>query len=461
MTAEQIPAILWRRRVTFAVTFVLILAAAAVVIATLPKVYETRAYLYISSGNASGGDFAQVQTNQVITKTFAELLLTRNVANDVAARLPFDQAPTALQGAVSVAAVPESQLITITASGSTPRRAQAIANTYASVFIQHASSLTRGDSTVRLAESAPIISNQSSPRPKLYLLVAAFLAAFVAAAVAILRHRTDQRLELSDSDTELGGIAVIGRIPRVRPSAMTALWRGDDLQGRADLDEPFRLVMANLAFAHGGQRPGSIAILSASQGEGKSSASLALARAGVEFGAKTLLVDADLRRPRLSHELLGGAIPRAGGGLSTVLRNHAASALTDAVMNGDDESFDFLPAGPRPVNPSALLGSEDMVAFVARAHEIYDLVIFDTPPISAGADASLIAAAAEGVVLVVDTRSTRRAALSRALDQLRRAGATVLGIVANRATDELATPYYGEPAGRGGRLERDLEPTER
>jgi capsular exopolysaccharide synthesis family protein len=114
------------------------------------------------------------------------------------------------------------------------------------------------------------------------------------------------------------------------------------------------------------------------------------------------------------------------------------ATITDASWPLPDSRVDLLPAGPVPPNPAALLGSQGLREFDDEARERYDLVIYDTPPLSVAADASLIAAITEGVVLVVDGRRTRRKVAAQAVAQLQRARANILGVVVNRVD---AGPY--------------------
>jgi Mrp family chromosome partitioning ATPase len=105
-----------------------------------------------------------------------------------------------------------------------------------------------------------------------------------------------------------------------------------------------------------------------------------------------------------------------------------------------------MPSGPLPPNPPALLGTPSLAEFERFAGTLFDLVVFDTPPLLAGVDAALISAASEGVVLVLDVAKTKRRTASHAVDQLRRAQANVLGVVLNRVPVEHAPYYYSDKA---------------
>ncbi|MEJ7784533.1 MAG: polysaccharide biosynthesis tyrosine autokinase [Solirubrobacteraceae bacterium] len=442
MSAEHLLRILWERKLSFLLTFLVTLGTAAAVTFSLPKIYETSAYLYISAGEQSSSDFEQVQTNQVITKTIAELLQTQNVAQAAADRLPFASSGTELLQTVEIAAIAQSQLITVTASGSTPERAQRIANTYAGAFVALQSELLAIPSVsrqVRVAASAPLITDPSRPKPRLYLLIGGLVAVFTAVGAALVSDRTDKRLRLDAFTTELEGLPVIGRIPRVPASSIqAAVVDGNRPVPARQLDEAYRLVLANLAFVNAGHRPRSLAVVSAGPSEGKSTACVSLALGAAELGLDVLLADGDLRRPRVA-SLVSGGMDHSLPGFSGLLVE-SSRTLFESVEDVEGTSLSMLRAGTLPPNPAALLASPRLADFVASSSQTFDLTILDTPPIAIGADASLIASVTEGVILVIDTRTISRTALHRAVDQLRRSRANLLGIVLNQVDD---TPSYG------------------
>ena len=125
---------LWRRRGTFLLTFFAMMAAVAAVTFSLPKVYSTVAYLWVTPGSQARSDFEATQTSQVLTRTYAELLQTRPVADAVAAELPYEATGSELQGSVKASPVSQSQLLAVEAEAKSPERARQLANTYAKVF---------------------------------------------------------------------------------------------------------------------------------------------------------------------------------------------------------------------------------------------------------------------------------------------------------------------------------------
>jgi succinoglycan biosynthesis transport protein ExoP len=188
-----------------------------------------------------------------------------------------------------------------------------------------------------------------------------------------------------------------------------------------------------------GQRPRSVAVVSAGEAEGKSTCTLSVGRAAAELGTEVLIVEADLRRPGLVDKVQAGR--RAREGFATALMR-PEMPLADEVVHVPGSTLDLLPSGPIPPNPAALLAGDRLANFDARTRTVYDLVVYDTPPFSAGADAALVSSVAEGVVLVVDATKTHRTPMLQAIEQLRRSRANVLGVVVNRAPDAVDA-YYG------------------
>jgi succinoglycan biosynthesis transport protein ExoP len=426
---NRILPVLWRRRWALISTALLCFAGTVVATFTLPKVYESQAYLLVTPSRGVSSDFEATQLTQILTKTYSELIQTPGLSDAVDRRLGVDGSGSA----VSVTAVPQSQLLVLEAEAGSPRLAQELANTYAAEFAARVEDLGRSGNTagtVSLAEAATLPSSPTRPRPLLNLALGALLALLAGLLAAGLRERLDQRLELDSSTTELLDLPIIGRLPR-----------GANREGgAAALAEASRVLLANLTFANLGERPRTVAVVSASEQEGKSTTSLQLGRAAAELGIEALVVEADLRRPSLLAKLGTNAASRPYG-FSTALL-HAGVPLDEQVVIPPEGAPDVLIAGPIPPNPAALLGSERFRDFNARARDEYDLVVYDTPPFSAGADASFVAATADAVVLVVDASRNRRTPVTQAVEQLRRVRANVLGIVVNRDAAALDGYYY-------------------
>lgn len=446
LSADQLLAVLWRRRVSVVMTFVLVLGTIAAVAFSLPNVYRTTAYVWVTSGSDAGSDFQATQSNQVLMRTYAELLQTQGVATEVAAALPYALDTAAVQARVTIEPVTQSQLIAISAEGGTPDQARILADAYAAVFLDRAADLQRrsgSDSRLSLAEPAPLPASPVRPRPKLYLLAGSLVAAFLAVGTGIVRQRLDQRLDISDSTTEIFDIPIIGRIPQRAASLLPVLTNAREREPTDQRTEAFSLLLANLAFTNHGKLPRSVAVVSAKEAEGKSTCCVGIGRAAAERGLKTVLVDGDLRRPRLSAMLLPVANEGSSvsPGFSELLLRETPLAVNEVACEEEQSNFHVIPSGHLPPSPAALLAQKALNDFERRVRNLYGLVVYDTPPLSIAADASLVSAAVEGTILVVDARKTGRNAVLQAVEQLRRANARVLGVVVNR-WPESRNSYY-------------------
>ncbi len=455
LTADQLLLTLWRRKVTFLLVFALTLGAIAAVTFTRPKVYASAAYILVGSTGPAGSDYEATQTNQVVLKTYAELLQTRSVSSDVAIALPFPRTPRAIEGAVSVTPVTQSQLIRITAEDGDPGRAQVLANTYAEVFVERAGRLSNDTGqgvSATVADRAARDDRPIRPRPKLYLAIGTLLAALLAAGVAMVRDRFDQHLKIDEGANELYGIPILARITEQSTAALRTLNRfGGEARPDSLLNESFNLLLTNIVFAGlGTTQAKSIAVVSAGEGEGKSTCCLGLARAAAGLDLRVLLVDGDLRRRHLSAML--GLADDEEGGLSHVLAAGVGRVSPEDLGTPVADRLRVLRAGAQVAQPTALL-SGSIPAFERSAVQTYSVVLFDTPPVAVGADASLIAAVTEEVLLVVNVRSARRSTLQQTIDQLQRVHANVVGVVLNR-TDPSTGPqayYTDQPIDRSAR----------
>jgi len=434
-------------------TFTLVIVGVAGTTFSLPKVYGSSAYLWISSSGQSASDYEATQANQVLNKTYAELLQTDGVANAVAAALPFRMTGAQVGGAVSITPITQSQLIRIGTEGSTPERARVIADTYAQVFLSRVRDLDtqRGAVTSRVTLAEPPLASTTPirPRPKLYLLIGAFLAVFCGAGAALVRQRFDRRVDIDGTTTEVYDLPILARVPQAAAGVMSGAVTGSGHHGQAaeHVSDAFRFLLTNLAFANGGSLPASLAVVSAQPGEGKSTCCVGIGRAAVELGVRTVLVDADLRRPRLA-AMLGGDGDVDAKGFSDLLRGSAPLALNEVTQEAAGSALRFLASGTLPPNPAPLLGQASLGNFERRAKNLFDLIVYDTPPLSVGPDASLVAVSAEAAILVIDSAKTSGTAVLQAVEQLRRTRATVLGVVINRVVDTPASSYYYRDTGR-------------
>ena len=202
------------------------------------------------------------------------------------------------------------------------------------------------------------------------------------------------------------------------------------------ITEAYKTLRTNLVFSLAGKEGSKVLLVtSAMQSEGKSTSA---SNIGISFaldGKKVLLVDCDLRRPKLNR-LFGLSCQY---GLSDVLVDPIH--LSDAIIHSDTQNLDVIICGTIPPNPSELLNSDNMRQVLDKMKKEYDLIILDTPPLTMVTDALVLSPNADGVLLVVRAGNTESNAIGFAIDQLNRAQARVLGFLLNGS--EFRQTSYG------------------
>ena len=146
--------------------------------------------------------------------------------------------------------------------------------------------------------------------------------------------------------------------------------------------------------------------------------------------------------------MLGGVDDDAPG-FSDLLKGSAPLALNELTHPTPGSALRFVASGALPPNPAPLLGKAALGNFERRAKNLFDVIVYDTPPLSVGPDASLVAVSCDATILVINSRKTSGTAVLQAVEQLRRYKATVLGVVVNRVVDGPSGSYYYRHSGRG------------
>ncbi|MDV7688410.1 CpsD/CapB family tyrosine-protein kinase [Enterococcus casseliflavus] len=203
------------------------------------------------------------------------------------------------------------------------------------------------------------------------------------------------------------------------------------------ISEQYRTIRTNIQFASSADKQiKTIVVTSSGPGEGKSITSANLAVVFAKSGQRVLLVDADMRKPTVYKTF---SLNNASG-LSTVLST--STSVLEAAQKTVIDNLSVLTSGPKPPNPSELLGSARMNQVMEEAKNLYDVVIFDMPPVVAVTDAQIMASKADGTILVVRENVARKESLTKARDLLNMVQARIIGVVYNGAEHSKDSGYY-------------------
>ncbi len=340
----------------------------------------------------------------------------------------------------------------------------ALLRSYASISLTEASS---GDTITVVSEAVPPVA-PIRPRVMMNTLLAAVVGAMLAVGVAFLVEYLDDTVK-EPADLQVADLNTVAAVQNV---SLNGKGPTEGLftvsQPRSLASEAYRTLRTNLQFSSPDRPLRSLVVTSALATEGKTTTSANLAVVMAQAGKRVVLLDADLRRPSL-HKTFG--LPNRAG-LTDALVGEPGE-MRSYLQDTDVENLRIMTSGPLPPNPQELLGSQRMKELIQAVQQEADIVIVDTPPSLLMADANVLAAHADGVLLVVNTGQTRRDAVQRATHGLRQVGAHVVGGVLNRVDSRGGRGYYyyyyassyygkdeqGDRPGPIGRLRRLLTPS--
>lgn len=381
---------------------------------------------------------AQIQGE--ITRTIANLEAQREVAARRAGSL-------AGSAGAARAQVANNNVASI-ALGALQLRSETAHQSYAQLLnrlneIGTQSATTQSDA--RVASPAAVPSEPSSPNVPINLLVGALLATAVGLGAVYLRQGTDRGIRtLEDVEGRLQ-LPYLAGLPTLR-SAVRHIGGSDPISALVDHSgsayaEGYRNLAASVLQAAESGKVRTVALTSALPNEGKTTASIGLARIVAMSGMSVVLVDADMRRPSIANAL--GLRPPVG--LQQVLEG--AATLDEALVLDTDTSLTILPMLRAGVLGSAALGNGSFDALIEDLKARFDVIIFDASPVLPVVDGRLVAKKADATILLVRWRKTPDAAVEMAIHLLQTLGVKMTGVALSRVDlHALARSGYGDPA---------------
>lgn len=293
--------------------------------------------------------------------------------------------------------------------------------------------LDASPNVIQVIEPASLPTTPIGPRVANNVAAAALIGLLLAGAAAFGIETIDDTIKSPDDARATLGLSVLGSVARRRSSTDVV---GPGTLGRDHFGEAFRVLRTNLQFSAAGAPLQTLLVTSTRPKEGKSMTAANLATVFAQAGRRTLLIDADLRRPT-QHAIFGLEGER---GFTTLFLEDGVAL--DEVARCISPDLSVLPCGPIPHNPAELLDSARMTSIMALCRSRFDFVVVDAPPVLSVADASILSARVDGVLMVVDVGYTRRAQAVRARETLKTSGARLLGVVVNRVRGDDPDDYY-------------------
>ncbi len=476
---------IFRRRVLWVLLCVALGAGAAYAVTKNQiKGYKATASLVFASNQvgqqAAGLPATAGESQQAQQSTNVKLVRFGDIAAKTAAQLGQGLTKETVSEGLSISTAGESNVVQVSDTATTPALAAEIANTYAEQFVSeqqsdshvaYTAALTRVDrqlaalpakertgaagsalreraqslrtleelnsGSVQVAQAATAPTSASSPKVLRNTLLGALVGLFLGLGLVLLFAALDQRIRDPRELAAIYGLPLLGVVPQSRALARSARNRKSSKKALPAREaEAFQLVRAHVRSFNVDVELGTLLVVSAAPGDGKTTVARQFATAAARRGLRVLLLEADLRHPTLAKQLdvqPGPGVSDVLGGAMSLSEVTQLLELESASKEGSEQrTLDVAVAGAAlPPNPGELIESPAMGVLLEQARSTYDLVVVDTPPLIPVSDAFPLLSRVDGVVIVGRVGRNRRDVVERLHEILMGAGAPLLGVVAN------------------------------
>ena len=438
--------IVQNRIVIGASTLVGLVIAAAITFTTTP-LYESQAQIFVStpastldiSALATGSSFSQQRV-----KSYAQIINSPKTLEPVIQRLDLKMDAKTLSSLVTASAPLDTVLISLTITATNLQRAAKIANAVADQF-----GITVGDlelhgigidSPVKVSTVKDAIPADSpaSPKKVINLALGLLLGFGLGIGIASLRKLLDNTVKNEDDLLGTPLLAAIGfdEIADEKP-LVTQIGR------YAARTEAFRTLRTNLQFLNPDAHPQVIVMTSALPNEGKTTSSINLALSLVQAGAKVILVEADLRRPKVPLYLEMSSMSEGLSDLISGPKKLTPQGIKAMLHPYESTGLKVLLSGMIPPNPSELLSSKKFEELIDMLRKQFEYVIIDCPPLLPVTDAAIVSAKADGCVLIVHAGATKKPHFIGSRDAIKAVGSNILGVIINKIPESSLEYEYG------------------
>ncbi|MBP1712202.1 MAG: putative Protein-tyrosine kinase [Deltaproteobacteria bacterium] len=289
-------------------------------------------------------------------------------------------------------------------------------------------------SNIQIVDQAEFLTKPYRPNKQLNLLLAAVVGLFLGVGLAFFFEYLDNTVKTPEDVEELIRLPSFGIVPAIYSQRRKRIENGNSYpvelithsHPKSALSEAYRNIRTSILLSFSEKPPKTLAISSPNPAEGKTTTALNTAIALAQTGASVLLIDADMRKPRI-HTIFNY---ENGAGLSSYLSGNAR--LESIIQNSGIPNLSYVPSGPIPPNPSELLGSLLFKNTLDTLKDTFDHILIDAPPVLGFADSAILSSMVDGTMMVVVGGKTPRETLHQAREILFQVNARILGVVINR-----------------------------
>jgi capsular exopolysaccharide synthesis family protein len=450
LTIRDFLGVMRSRWLIILLTTIVAVAGAVLVTWMTTPLYQASTRLFVSTSTSSSGNASEIYSGTLSSQqrvlSYTKLLMGETLAQRTVDKLQLDMSAEALRKKIKATASPDTVLIDVSVVDPSPVQARDIADALSDEFVVMVKELeTPPDGEI---PDARVVVEQHASLPRMPVIpnqprnVGAGLALGVLLGIglAVLRDRLDNTVKNREILEATTGVGLVGNVPldKDRRKDPAISFTGN----LSPIAEGFRQLRTNLQFLEVDDPPRVIVVTSSLPGEGKSTTAINIALALAEADHKVVLVDGDMRRPKLDTYLdLIGSV-----GLSTVLAGRAS--LHEVLQTTRFPGLTVLTSGALPPNPSELLASLAAKKLLSELSGEFDYVIVDSSPLLAVTDAAILAAESDGVLVIAKFAKTKREQLAQSVGNLTHVGARILGAIfvmsPARTNEHYYHSYYGK-----------------
>jgi capsular exopolysaccharide synthesis family protein len=289
-------------------------------------------------------------------------------------------------------------------------------------------------SNIQVVDQAEMLSKPYRPNKQLNLLLAAVVGLFLGVGLAFFFEYLDNTVKTPEDVEVLVHLPSFGMVPEISSERRKLLDSGKSNPvelvtydyPKSMLSEAYRNIRTSILLSFSEKPPKTMVISSPNPAEGKTTTAVNTAIALSQTGARVIIIDADMRKPRI-HKIFAR---ENGIGLSNFLSGN--TQLESIIKSSKVPNLSYIPSGPIPPNPSELLGSTPFKKMILSLGDRFDHMLFDSPPVLGFADSTILSTLVDGVILVVLGGKTPKETLQRAKEMLLQVDARILGVVINR-----------------------------
>lgn len=290
---------------------------------------------------------------------------------------------------------------------------------------------------MRIVDGALVAPNPVKPKLYLTLIMGVLGGVTVAFGLVIFVNYLDDTIRSQDDVEVFLKLPFLGYVSNIKSNSILERDLQSHLHPQSNAAEGFRTIRATLSLLKGGDRFRVISVTSTIPSEGKSLVASNLAIVQAQAGFKTILVEADLRRPTV-HKVFQLHSPIGLAGYLT----GEAKTIDEIVHKTEVPNLDAICCGAIPSSPSELIGSQRMSQFIEDLRQRYDRVVLDCPPISAVSDPLVVGSVADGIIFVSKFNKVRRDHVRKVVQRIQNAGVQIIGVVLNDIDFEGRDSYY-------------------